>query len=257
MRLFSFLTIIIFILLTSTGCTNKNELKETDTVTDKTFLSNESITPTVAASSTKEPTVKLTDGMINLNLDEYQLCGLTINSTESQIIDVLGKPKYPLDYYVYGSNAWSELRCLMEYDGIKIRTSKQLKMNVDEEDGDYLLSVIDVYKPDYTTHSGIQVGDSMEDVKNAYNDIPIFTFDTLDTSLEGNMIYHMLTRKDRPKVNGDDGYEVDFDYGYFESFAYIYYFDEENPSLRTSLTFLFQNDIVTHIILYNWLYEVV
>lgn len=257
MRLFPVFIISIFILLTITGCANTKRLKKTETNIDETFLDEVSTTTSINPSSINQPAVELADGTINLTLDEYQLCGLTINSTESQIVDVLGKPKNALDYYLFSGSAWAELRCLMEYDGITIRTGKQLKMTVDDEDGEYLLSVIDVFTPDYTTYSGIKVGDSMDDVTKAYNDIPIITFNTMESSFEGNMIYNMLTRKNRPKLNGDDGYQADFDYGQYEKFAYIYYFNEENPSLRTSLIFLFHNDTVTHIILYNWLNEVV
>lgn len=257
MRYFSILIISIFILSTITGCANKKQLQETNRIIDKTILDEVSTTPSINSTTINLPALALADGSINLTLDEYQLCDLTINSTEIQIVDVLGKPKNALDYYLFSGSAWAELRCLMEYDGIRIRTGKQLKTTVDDEDGEYLLSEIDVFTPDYTTYSGIKVGDSMDDVTKAYKDIPIITFNAANPSFEGNMIYNMLTRKNRPKLNGDDGYQADFDYGQFDKFAYIYYFDEDNPSLRTSLIFLFHNETVTHIILYNWLYEVV
>lgn len=250
MRCFSIFIISILILLTFTGCMNTKRLIKTDTTIDETSLDKVSTTPSINSST-------VADGMINLTIDEYQLCGLTINSTESQIVDALGKPKYALDYYLFSGSAWEELRCMMEYDGIKIRTGKQLKMTMDDVDGEYIVSQIDVFTPEYATYSGIKVGDSIDEVTKAYKDIPIFTFNDADSYLEGNMIYNMLTRKNRPKLNGDDGYQADIDYGEYEKFAYIYYFDEKNPSLRTCLIFLFHNDTVTHIILYNWLYEVV
>lgn len=45
MRYFSILIISIFILTTFTGCANKKQLQETDTIIDKTFLDQVSTTP--------------------------------------------------------------------------------------------------------------------------------------------------------------------------------------------------------------------
>ncbi len=45
MRYFSILIISIFILSTFTGCANKKQLQETDTIIDKTFLDQVSTTP--------------------------------------------------------------------------------------------------------------------------------------------------------------------------------------------------------------------
>lgn len=45
MRYFSILIISIFILTTFTGCANKKQLQETDTIIDKTFLDKVSTTP--------------------------------------------------------------------------------------------------------------------------------------------------------------------------------------------------------------------
>lgn len=53
-------------------------------------------------------------------------------------------------------------------------------------------------------------------------------------------------------------YNYDFNYGEIEKVAYLSWYDEHNHlSYRPALIFLFDEDIVTHIILYDWTYEVV
>lgn len=254
--------LLFLVTITLIGCLKHNTVQittdELTTSTTKEIKIPLTISPTISiAQNPTNQTVEESETIKNTNMDEYQLCGLTINATEKQIIDKLGKPKHNLNYYLYDGVAWAELRCMMEYDGFTIRTGKQLKMTVDAEDSDYLLSEIDVFTPEYATYSGIKVGDSLDEVKKTYPNIQEFSINDSATSLDGNMIYNMLTRKDRPKLNGDAGYQADFDYGVYAKFAYIYYFDDKNPSSRSSLIFLFHNDIVTHIILYNWLYEMV
>lgn len=246
---------MIFIVLSFIVCSKDDSAPIVDSLITTTPAIGISLIPTVSIFPTnlaEEETPKSE----NSNIDEYQICGLTINDTEETIIDKLGKPKHNLDYYLYDGVAWAELRRMMRYDGLTIRTGKQLKMSVDDEDGDYLLSEIDIFTPEYATYRGIIVGDSFKEVEKAYKNLENYTYLDMDTSLEGDMIYRMLMREDRPKINGDDGYESDFTYGEYEKIAYIYAFDEENP-IRPSLIFLFHNDMVTHIILYHWLYEVI
>lgn len=51
MRYFSILIISIFILSTFTGCANKKQLQETDTIIDKTFLDQVSTTPSINSTT--------------------------------------------------------------------------------------------------------------------------------------------------------------------------------------------------------------
>lgn len=250
--------IMILVALNFIGCSKDDNLNQ---VTNNSITVTPKITSSLDLSSTQVPTISLAPTelqgeVIDSNLYEYQLCGLSINATEKKIIDIIGKPKYSLNYYIEDGAAWSELRCMMEYDGLMIRTGKQLKMSVDDEDGEYLLSEIDIYTPEYTTYRGIKVGDSIDMVKKQYNKIQNFSLLDVDKSLKGDMIYDMLTRKNRPKLNGEPEYVSDFNYGEFEKFGYIYYLDEKNLGSRPALIFLFHDDIVTHIILYNWFYEI-
>lgn len=256
--------VLIFIISNFISCSKNNSNQASGnsiTMIPSTEITK-FISPTIALTQTPVPSItqKPTDipedlpkPTENTNLNEYQLCGLKLMATEDDIIDNLGN-KYGRIYDAYDACAWAELRCHMLYEGITVTTKRSLRINDNDIEGEDLLSEIDVYSPEYTTNRGIKVGDSLDDVLETYHMNGYYEFNNY--SEKHNMICTMLSER----MNHDDryvNYNYEFDYGEFEKVAYIYMLDEENPNRRPSLIFLFHGDIVTHIILYNWMYEVV
>jgi hypothetical protein len=185
---------------------------------------------------------------ITLNFDdkEYNLLGLKLRDSYEKVIQTLGEPKEK-SYEVIGTFKITDQRLYtyMYYEDMIVTTQKFF--DTDKYKSQEGVIEIDVSGDEYSTPKGVRVGDSVDAVTKAYAINNVFKYEKDSNDNIVRVLYN--------RVNGLEVYkkrDFFYDYGEIDKIAYILYAErDEEHFYPPALIFLFNNDKVTHIILFN------
>ncbi|SHM82576.1 hypothetical protein SAMN02746066_03460 [Anaerosporobacter mobilis DSM 15930] len=235
-----FICFIQVMLLIGCSFNNQNEPSQEETVSNEndTFIY-------------KDPSQDLTNGSQGItycsDFKEYTLLDMSLDKSYHKIIKKFGEP-LEQGYDVVGTFHITDqsLYTYMYYSNMLIITRDFFDENDTKENS---IIEIDINGGDYETLKGVKIGDSLDTVSKLYDINFIFPYEKESSNEIVNMIYN--------RINGAEYYTNRFmfyDYGTVDKIAYIIsdIKDEEHNSIP-ALIFLFNNDKVTHIILYNTL----
>jgi hypothetical protein len=218
---------IAFCTVLCVGCTTKTVSSQDGTdIIEQTQERNEteSVSPVITYSSDKK---------------DYELLNLEIGDSEEEVLKTYGEPNGK-EYAVAGTYGITSQRLYtyMLYDDKTILLQKFF----DETEGNTNNCIVEmeVSGTDYTTSRGIKVGDSLNDVVNAYDIDYVYPYGEQEGMI-AQMIY------ERKQMTGRYARQNHFyDYGDVEKIAYV--LCDKKSSNIPALIFLFQNDKVTRII---------
>lgn len=221
--------IIICFILLLTSCSNNDIIFDDDTLTDTEVISEDN---DLMGSYQKDC----------LEIEEYELLCLSLGDSYNTVIDKLGEPNNK-NFEVHGNTMITQQRLYtyLYYDDYAIVVQNYLD---GESDLDGVIE-INVFTKGYATTKGISVGDSVQQVVEAYG-IYAEDLENKDKHI-GSLIYKRSSAEFRESTKQI----VWSDYGDFDSMCYLTW--PEPDYVYPTLYFLFYEDKVSRIVLLNTL----